>query len=170
MRHIAIALMLIIGMAGSAGPVLAAEPLAAPSGHVILTLTGAVEHRNNPQGAAFDLAMLDRLPSRTATMKTPWTKGEVTFSGPLASAVLAAAGAHGSVLHVVALNDYDVSIPFSDFTRLPVMLATRQNGKPMSVREKGPIFVIYPFDTHPELYNEKYFSLSVWQVKTIYVK
>ena len=39
----------------------------------------------------------------------------------------------------------------------------------MSIRDKGPIFMIYPFDKNPELYNEKYFSRSVWQIKSIEV-
>jgi len=39
----------------------------------------------------------------------------------------------------------------------------------MSLRDKGPIFVIYPFDKHPELLNEVVFSRSVWQVTEIKV-
>ena len=40
----------------------------------------------------------------------------------------------------------------------------------MAVREKGPLFVIYPFDADPSLFNEKYFNRSVWQVKAIEVR
>ncbi len=43
------------------------------------------------------------------------------------------------------------------------------NDQPMSVRDKGPLFLVYPFDLNPELYNEKYFSRSVWQIKEIEV-
>ena len=39
----------------------------------------------------------------------------------------------------------------------------------MSVRDKGPIFVIYPFDEAPELYNETYFGRSVWQAVSVEV-
>ena len=51
-----------------------------------------------------------------------------------------------------------------------MILATKRDGAMMSVREHGPIFVIYPFDQEPDLYNEKYFSRSVWQVSTIIVE
>ena len=44
------------------------------------------------------------------------------------------------------------------------------DGKPLSVRDKGPLFLIYPFDKNPELYNEKYFSRSVWQIKKIEIR
>ena len=41
------------------------------------------------------------------------------------------------------------------------------NGKPMSVREKGPLFVIYPFDEQPQLKTSTYFSRCIWQLKQI---
>ena len=34
-------------------------------------------------------------------------------------------------------------------------------------RDKGPLFVIYPFDTRPELRNAVYFSRCAWQLKAI---
>ena len=102
-------------------------------------------------------------------METPWTDGKTTFDGLLFDAVLDAVGAHGKTLRVTALNDYSAEIPASDATDFATMLAIRMNGEPMSVRDKGPIFMVYPFDTNPELYNEKYFSRSVWQIKSIEV-
>jgi hypothetical protein len=35
------------------------------------------------------------------------------------------------------------------------------------VREKGPLFMIYPFDSDAALRNPLYYSRSVWQLKTI---
>jgi hypothetical protein len=40
----------------------------------------------------------------------------------------------------------------------------------MPVEGKGPLFIVYPFDLHPELYNDVYFGRSVWQVKTIDIR
>lgn len=141
-----------------------------PKGDVILTVTGHVEHPNAGANAEFDLEMLEALASRSGTMETPWTTGKITFSGPLLSAVLDAAGASGETLSVKALNDYAAEVPMSDVRDLQTMLATRMDGQTMSVRDKGPLFLIYPFDTNPDLYNEKYFSRSVWQIKEIEVK
>ncbi len=88
---------------------------------------------------------------------------------PYLRAVLAAAGASGKKLVVKALNDYASDVPFEDAQKLDTILAVRMNGEEMSVREKGPVFLIYPFDKDKSLYNEKYFSRSVWQIKEIEV-
>ncbi|SIQ74493.1 hypothetical protein SAMN05880582_103200 [Rhizobium sp. RU20A] len=150
---------------------LPAMALDKPTGEVILTIVGKdLKHPNAPGAAEFDLAMLESLNGRSGTMETPWTEGKTTFSGPLLRAVLEAAGAEGEKLKVRALNDYVAEVPISDADTLDTMLATRMNGEIMSVRNKGPIFLIYPFDLDKSLYNEKYFSRSVWQIKAIEVE
>jgi hypothetical protein len=163
-----LAFLALLSSASCLGTV--ALALDAPKGPVILTVKGKLSHPNAGEAAQFDLAMLEALPRRTATVKTPWTDGEPTFSGPLLQAVLEAAGAEGETLLVKALNDYFSAVPMSDARSIDTILATRLNGKPMSVREKGPLFLIYPFDLDPALYNEKYFSRSVWQIKEIEVR
>ena len=86
------------------------------------------------------------------------------------AALLDAVGAKGTTLKVTALNDYAAEIPVEDFRKWPVILATRRDGAEMPVRDKGPLFVIYPFDVDKTLYNEKYFNRSVWQVKSIEIR
>ncbi|MCD2174482.1 molybdopterin-dependent oxidoreductase [Rhizobium sp. C4] len=140
-----------------------------PAGDTILTITGHVTKTNSSKAATFDMAMLEKLDGRKATMETPWTTGKTEFSGPYLRAVLAAAGASGKKLIVKALNDYASEVPFEDAEKLDTILAVRMNGDEMSVREKGPVFLIYPFDKDHSLYNEKYFSRSVWQIKEIEV-
>ena len=147
-----------------------AGQLPAAKGPVLLTVTGAIEPGNAGASAVFDRAMLDALPGRAAKVETPWTDGTVTFEGPLGSALLDAVGAHGTVMHITALDDYAVDVPIEDFRKYPVILATRKNGAPMPVRDKGPIFVIYPFDQDKSLINEVYFNRSVWQVKAIDIR
>ncbi len=153
------------------GTVLIAAPVSAldkPTGKVILTVKGAVENTNAEAAAKFDLAMLEKLAGRKGTMETPWTKGEVTFSGPYLRSVLEAAGASGSKLIVKALNDYAAEVPLSD-AKTEAILATRMNGEEMPVRDKGPLFLIYPFDLDSSFHSEKYFARSVWQIKEIEV-
>jgi hypothetical protein len=149
---------------------MSAFALEAPKGEVILTISGNLDHPNIDGTAQFDLPMLEALQGRSGKMETPWTTGNVEFSGPLFRAVLDAAGAHGNNVKLVALNDYSAEIPVEDATTLDTMLATRMDGQIMSVRDKGPLFLVYPFDEDSSLYNEKYFSRSVWQIKAIEVK
>jgi hypothetical protein len=40
----------------------------------------------------------------------------------------------------------------------------------MTVRDKGPLFIIYPYDSNPDLKAQKYYSRSVWQIARIEVK
>lgn len=147
-----------------------AHALDLPKGPVVLTLTGKIGEANADGRAEFDLAMLDALPQRRSNVQTPWFEGRSAFEGPLGRALLAAVGAKGTKLRVTAINDYAAEIPIEDFEKHAVILASRRDGRLMTVRDKGPLFVIYPFDEDPALYTERYFSRSVWQVKAIEVQ
>lgn len=139
-----------------------------PKGDPVLTVTGAVSETNDGGNAVFDMEMLEALQGRSAKMQTPWTENETEFSGPFLREVLKAAGAKGKTLKVKALNDYAAEVPAED-AELDTILATKLNGEPMSVRDKGPLMLVYPFDLDKGLYNEKYFGRSVWQIKEIEV-
>lgn len=144
--------------------------LPAPKGKVILTVTGALAKGDTPQGIGFDAAMIDALPVHSIKTNSPWYKEAVTFSGPLLADVLKAVGAKGDSLAIKALNDYTVQVPASDAQQFKPILARKIDDKALSVREKGPLFLIYPFDAMPELKNDVYYSRSIWQISTIHVK
>jgi len=160
--------LLLAGLtcAWAAPPVRALEP---PQGPVVLTLRGrGIGASNGVEQAAFDMAMLERLPQQRIVTETPWYNKPRAFSGPLLRAVLAAAGAAGGErARLVALNDYRVDMPLDDARQHDVIVARLLDDKPMSVREKGPLFVMYPFDREPQLRNSQYFSRCVWQLKAI---
>lgn len=165
LRLLAIALVSFLATAVTAG----ASELPAPTGPVVLTVSGAIAHTNIDGAAAFDQAMLDGLAQHTTHSETPWYDGARSFSGVLLSSVLEAVGAKGETMTATALNAYSAEIPVADVINDPVILASRVDGKLLSIRDKGPLFVIYPFDTNPELYNEVYFGRSVWQVASLKV-
>jgi hypothetical protein len=159
----------VAGVAAWSAGARAETGLAAPSGKVLLTVDGNVSRRNAGTSAVFDLAMLDALPQGRFRGETPWTRGTQDFSGPLFRAVLAACGAQGEQLSVVALNDYSAFIPMSDLRSYDVILATRRSGAEMAVRERGPLWIVYPMDTDPSLRNQAIYARSVWQVARIMV-
>jgi hypothetical protein len=152
---------------GAGAPAWALEK---PTGKVVLTVSGRVRSPNAGALANFDMPMLERLPQSHFTTQTPWYAQPRKFSGPLLRDVLAAAGAHGTTLRAVALNDYWVEIPFEDSARHDVLVARLLDDKPMAVRDKGPLFVIYPFDARPELRSPVYYSRSAWQLRSIEVR
>ncbi|WP_245957877.1 molybdopterin-dependent oxidoreductase [Marinomonas piezotolerans] len=142
-----------------------------PNGRVILNVKGNISVANTASGeAAFDKAMLNDLGEVTLVTSTPWTEGVNTFTGPKLSALLDAVGADGQTLVITALNDYSAKMPVEDAYELGVLMAMNMNGKAMSVREKGPIFMLYPFDSDRSLDNEVIHNRSVWQVKSITVE
>ncbi len=149
-----------------ASPAMALKP---PTGKVILTITGKVGEKNSARGAEFDLAMLQALPQVNFSTNTPWDRLPIRFSGPLLRDVLAAAKARGTTLQAIATNDYKTSIPMTDTTQFDMVLAHRMNGQPIPPRTKGPLFIVYPFDSKPELNTETYKSRSAWQLKEIVV-
>lgn len=160
----------LAGAAGWAGLTARSAPLPRPRGRVVLSVVGQVGLPNAGDRADFDMAMLEALPVHSFSSDTPWFKGPRRFSGPLLREVLAVAGAHGQQLRVVALNRYKVDIPFDDALRFDMLLATRLDGQPMAVRDKGPLFIVYPFDQSPTLRSERYYGRSAWQLRTIEVK
>ncbi len=151
-------------------PALADTPLAKPSGRVILTISGAIDHTNADGHAEFDRKMLEQLGTTAFATSTTWTDGTPEFEGVLARDILKAVGAHGTTALAVALNDYSFEIPISDFEDYPVLFALRMNGVELTARDKGPIWIVYPRDQHRELRNQMTESNWVWQLARIDVR
>jgi hypothetical protein len=151
-------------------PAAASLALDAPRGPVVLTVSGRVGKPNQGDSALFDMAMLERLPQHSFVTHTPWYASAHRFTGPLLRDVLAACGAQGSNLRATALNDYRVDLPFEDALRFDVLVARLRDDKPMAVRDKGPLFIIYPFDSSAELRTTVYYSRSAWQLKSLEVQ
>lgn len=158
-------------VAGLAAPsVRTAQALDKPAKPVVLTLTGAIGVRNRGQAAAFDLDMLRALPQVSFTTPTPWDHRPLKFTGPLLRDVLALVQASGRLLKARAINDYRIDIPADDAHRYDVVLAHSIDDRPLTVRSKGPLFVVYPFHRHPELQNNTYYERSIWQLRHIEVE
>ncbi|RQO63443.1 hypothetical protein DBR47_02590 [Paucibacter sp. KBW04] len=147
----------------------AASPM--PARRVVLSISGRLLQNGLPGGPALlDQDQLAALPQHSFVTKTPWYPKPHKFTGPLLRDVLAAVGAQGETVEALALNDYKVSIPMEDIAKHPVLLARLMDDQPMPVRDKGPLFVLYPFDADPSFRSALYYSRSVWQLKALIVK
>jgi len=151
-------LLLGAAMGGIAGP------SAAQAAAVVLTV-----RNEGGQRRQFDMAALERMPQRSMVTATPWYDHPRKFTGPLLRDVLAAAGAKGSTIKAIALNDYAVVIPTADALTFDVVVARLLDDQPMPRRDKGPLFIIYPFDERPELRKQIYFTRCAWQLRDIEV-
>jgi len=151
-------------LAGMAPGQMAWAALAAPASKPILTVSGLIRSTNQDTQAAFDRPMLEQLGLTTIETATPWYTGKTRFEGVLMSRLMDEVGAYGDRMTAFALNDYTTEIPVADFRRFPVILAMKRDGEYMPVRDKGPLFIVYPFDSDAELRSQKYYSRSAWQV------
>lgn len=143
---------------------------ATPAGPAILTIVGT--NPAAPRGEqGLTLEQLQAMPQRTVSTGLPASfsvPGKIVFRGPSISSVISAVGAtEYQAMRASALNDYAAVIPRKDIERFDPILAWERDGKPMSIRAKGPLMVVYPFDAFPELQALRYLNRSVWQVNRL---
>lgn len=146
------------------------QTLAAPAGRVMLTVSGKISVTNVGNSAQYDRDMLEAMGMVSFETTTPWHSGPQKFEGVQIGKLLRSIGASGDRIQAVALNDYTTEIPTEDFTRFNVIIALKRNNEYMPVRDKGPLFIVYPYDSDPELRSQKYYSRSAWQLSQIIVR
>ena len=168
----AVMLLALMSLAGAAlaGPAHASNKLPTPGKPVLLEVTGKITVTNEEGSARFDREMLNALPQHRLETYTDWTEGLQVFEGPLLVDVLERVGAYGTTLRAIALNDYQVDIPSADSGNYPVVLALRHNGTPMSVRDKGPIWIIYPNPSPEAALASPHNDKSIWQLRSLDVR
>ncbi|MFG6511372.1 molybdopterin-dependent oxidoreductase [Sulfitobacter sp. M23905] len=131
----------------------------------ILSLT------TSKQSVDFTLEQLQTLPQTTVVTANDYVEPSAVFQGPLLRTVLEALEIDKDAeLKMIALNDFTSTVPASDAFDYDVIMAVLRDGERMTVRNKGPIWVIYPMDDNPELRSDIYNDRLVWQLKEIAVE
>ncbi len=157
-----------------------AQQSAPPAGRILLTISGEIDagfasddaaatDQEHSASVEFDLERLESLGVIAINTETPWTNGVMEFEGVLVRDILDFVKADGEFVKAIALDDYVVDIPIQDFLEHDVIVATRIKGKPMKVRENGPLWIIYPWDDNPDLRRPHFYSNSIWQLKSLMV-
>ncbi len=138
-----------IKIAGAAG---AAALLGVPAraDEVLLTITGNVTDGTRALTDA-DLLALPQISFETSTI---WTDGVLRFSGPSVASVLEAAGAGEGDITFAAVNDYVVSMPRDVVEAGAPIIANRIGGEPFSRRDKGPLWIVFPYDSDARFRSE----------------
>lgn len=144
-----------------------ADTFAPPKGEAIVTVRGLITATNSPDGLILDLDQLKSLPQHSFTTSTPWNEGKSLFQGVLLKDLIAAVGGYGTTITITALDDYTNSVAITDAKDDGPMLAYLIDGKTMSVREKGPLWLIYPFDDNADYRSEETYAHSIWQIARI---
>ncbi|MEO9576687.1 MAG: molybdopterin-dependent oxidoreductase [Tateyamaria sp.] len=131
-----------------------------------LEITGVA---SGPGPIYLELADLDAMPQVTFETSTIWTDGTVMFSGVPLKALLGELSGQSGVVEMVALNDYKVDMPLNRVEDGAPILATRMNGETMSVRDKGPYWVVFPYDSDTKYQTETTYAWSIWQLNRLKV-
>lgn len=146
-----------------------ASSLEAPRGADLLVVSGNLQVSNRQRAAAFDLEMLSALPKTTITTTTIWTDGPQVFIGVSLHDLLRVLEVEDGTLMATAINDYAVEIPVSDAVQGGPIIAYWRNGAPMSLRDKGPLWIVYPYDSNPVYKREQIYARSIWQLDRIII-
>ena len=117
-----------------------------------------------------DEAALAALPQTEFETATPWTAGVHRYRGPTLKAMLAAQGLK-DVTHVrvTGLNGYQQQFDLAPFAQVPLTLVRYQDDKPLTRRNKGPVWLLMPFSEYPEFDVSPIHSFMVWQLVRIEV-
>jgi hypothetical protein len=134
----------------------------APAEQPVLTLAGG------DAVVALTMAELEAMPQHQVVTSNEFTDGEVIYEGPLARDVLERIDLSGvESLRFTALNDYFIDIPRSDFQRYDVIFALQADGRRLSRRDKGPLWLMYPISDFPELADPIYNARLIWQIVSV---
>lgn len=131
----------------------------------VITLVDAKEDRK----IEFSMEQISAYPRTTILTENDFTDGMVSYTGPLVRNLLEQVSMDDAELvRFTAANDYYVDIPTADFHKYDVILAFLADGKQLSRRERGPLWLMYPISDHPELDgNPVYNTRLIWQVVKI---
>lgn len=135
----------------------------------LLTITGNISNYTEGKSAKLDREMINNLAQTSIVTSTIWTDGVSEFRGVLLKDLLEYVGAEGTTIQASAINDYAISIPFTDATDPGPIVVILIDGKEISVREKGPLWIIYPYDLDAEFRTEVRYSRSIWQLDRLEV-
>lgn len=135
-----------------------------PRGAVQLIVAGQIDTTNQGDEAHLDSTLLETLPRHELETSTSVTDGVNHFEGFLMRDLLERLDAEGDTVAALALNDYLIEIPMEDFHDYDVLVADTMDGKTLSPRDKGPLWIVYPRDDHPELQDIRYDYRWVWQL------
>jgi hypothetical protein len=128
-----------------------------------------VKNEATGQLMPFDRSSLEAMRQVTYRTTTIWTDGVREFRGVPLSEVLQDVGVSSGKVVFVATNDYSAEMPVEEVTADVPLLALTIDGHPMRLRDKGPVWVVFPYDLATDYQSEVVYSRSVWQMVRIEV-
>ncbi|ESR23094.1 molybdopterin-dependent oxidoreductase [Lutibaculum baratangense] len=129
--------------------------------------TVRIENPRQNETLVLGVHELKSLGWESLTTATPWDQKVVSFGGVPLAKVLRYAGVRSDIVQAIALNDYRADLDVSKAESWDAFLACEIDGMPISVREKGPCWIVFPWSRRPELVNGDVMAVSVWQLHVL---
>lgn len=144
----------------------------ADSEPVILSVYGVIESdEGGHQRLDFTLSELQALPQAQITTAHPWSVTPQHYNGVDLTALFKLLFANRQIksLNLEGLNGFSVALEWSKVSDFSPVLAWQENDKLMSRRQKGPLWLMLPYDQAPEMQQANFLHYMVWQLRTIRV-
>lgn len=156
------AVFLLLALLAAPGAAAAAD-LPAPEGAVVVTVAGNIGNTNRgafdaatdlflkyhevsfDKAAAFDRAMLEDLGMHEVEVSIPEWPAPVRLSGPRLKDLVAAVGGEGKTVSLMALDGYASEISWADLEALDWIVGIEQDGQPLGLGQRGPLWVVYTY-------------------------
>jgi len=163
-RHIWALIILMFGVISA--PILV---LADSSSSSILEVVFLDKKEQPLNSVSLSMDELKALPSAEFETMTIWTEGKQHFRGVWLSDLLAHLNIVDEGVYLSALNEYLVEFTAEEIFQGGALVAYERNGAAMSQRDKGPLWVVFPYDLDPKFQKESVFAQSIWQLDRIEV-
>lgn len=164
MKRLASLGLLIVGLLG----VVAFGQVPAPTGDVVLTLSGAIALRTEAGVFQFDLEMLKALPFVAYEVEDPWL-GTQVYGGVRLADLLAYVGipADAKQVVIVASDAKEFPVAVKDALYYPILIAYTSDGNPIKASKGGPLKLVYPYQIAgmEELYAPEQWSWYVIEIR-----
>ncbi|WP_146201408.1 hypothetical protein [Leucothrix arctica] len=129
----------------------------------LLTVNVAESSNCKNKGVLLTEAQLLALPQYEFTTLHEWSAVAETFRGPLLEDILDLACKGATTFILKALNDYSVMIDFTELKQYKPIVAHSINGERLSVRDKGPLWVMVDHDKY-NIHQKNLSALMIWQL------
>ncbi len=139
-----------------------------PESEPILTISGKIGANKLANTLQMDRATIERAGVVEYRVKDPFSGESVRYRGVLMRDLLELwqVDEDAQQVYLVALNDYAIEVPLSEFYQYPVLFALQADGVYMEPDTQGPAMLVYPLDQYA-------FDLTkvkrnwIWQIKSI---
>ncbi|HST65977.1 MAG TPA: molybdopterin-dependent oxidoreductase [Mycobacteriales bacterium] len=144
------------------------EPVPAPVGTPLITVTGKVGAATQGGTLALDRRTLARLTQVRLTTYEPWVKRDLSFRGVWLTDLLALAGATGvTEVRVSALDDYEVGFDAAELRAGGILLATSDgDGADIPIDDGGPTRIVFQRGLKAGVNADQW----IWSLRSIEVR